>query len=82
MNSKPQFYDAHPATRYSVEQLQQAVTAYGDRFNDPVPLDLLAGAANRFRSSELMATLLDCINNQAPIGNWQEFAVHFLSEPE
>ena len=78
MNSKPQLHNPGPLDRYSIEQLQEAVIAYGERFNDPVPLDLLAGAANRFRSSELMATLLDCINNQAPIGNWQEFAVRFL----
>jgi hypothetical protein len=64
---------------YTVEQLRQAVSAYGASFNDQVPLDLLTAAASAFRSMELMKALLQRINDNRPVGNWPQFTLGFLS---
>ncbi|MCG8415009.1 MAG: hypothetical protein MI746_12390 [Pseudomonadales bacterium] len=65
---------------YSNEQLQQAVTIYAASFEDSIPLELLAGAANRFRSRELMSALLDRVKTNDPVQNWDEFSNWFLNE--
>ncbi|MCI5105271.1 MAG: hypothetical protein MRY76_01015 [Pseudomonadales bacterium] len=67
---------------YTVEQLLKAVSAYGDSFDDQVPLDLLTAAASSFRSKELMKSLLQRIDNNSPVGNWSEFTLSFLSRTE
>lgn len=77
MNSRVQSELSPLKSRYTLEQLQQAVSAYGDRFKDPVPLDLLTAAASTFRSTELMTILLDCIRSNSPVADWHEFTVKF-----
>ena len=68
---------AHQA--YTVAQLQQAISAYGSNFDDPVPLALLTAAAGSFRSMELMSELLQRIDSGVPVGNRSEFTLQFLS---
>ncbi len=64
---------------YSREELQHAVDAYSDSFRESVPLGLLTAAAREFRSSELMSILLDRVNANRPIENWDRFSDGFLS---
>lgn len=64
---------------YSQKQLQEAVHAYHDRFDEAVPLGLITEAASVFRSSELMSTLLDRIRANDPVQNWARFSGEFFS---
>lgn len=79
MNSKSSMTGQAPQEVYTIEQLQQAVSAYDSSFDDQVPLDLLTAAAGSFRSMELMKALLQCIDSGVPVRNWSEFTLRFLA---
>ena len=63
---------------YSSDQLREAVSVYNAQFNEAVPLDLITAAATEFRSCELMTALLNRVNENDPIKNWNAFTLQFL----